>query len=84
MAWTRKKCMIIDCKNGRWTKTWWDDDYDSTNPFLCELCESKYYQKVQYNFCEGIPLDPMFECDDFLEKWNYEFYRGDLPDDETD
>lgn len=41
MALIDRKCMIKDCSNSRLDRTWFDDDYDENNPFMCQECIDK-------------------------------------------
>lgn len=39
MALIWRKCMKINCYHHRQDRTWFNEDYDLNNPFLCECCD---------------------------------------------
>lgn len=41
MASYNRKCERSGCENICPTRTWWDEDYDENNPFLCISCRDK-------------------------------------------
>jgi hypothetical protein len=42
MGWNIRKCMLKGCRTLQHDRTWFDDDYDKINPFLCQGCHDIY------------------------------------------
>lgn len=49
-----RKCMILNCRNAKWDKTWFDNDYcPIQNPFRCDYCNdnNKKNKECDYKKC---------------------------------